>query len=146
MTGLPDEAFVAVRRQLARPAVERRFLLHIIFTPPVLAERVASLLEVMVVSSSLRSDWAISSREDSKAFLAAEAARFSSARRFFSGLLGGFEAFRGDEQGLGGSDEQEVEVLLLGSMSSSSESDQMLNRAIPLFRGLTVSGGLRGEY
>ena len=50
LVGEPVDGLVTVRRQLARPAVERRFLDQRIWTPPVEAERRESLLEAMCVS------------------------------------------------------------------------------------------------
>ena len=70
----PAERIVS-RFQFARPAVVESFLLQIILTPPVGAEREEILLAVMVVSSSWRKDSASSCLRAVKTFLASLARR-----------------------------------------------------------------------
>ncbi len=103
---------VTVLFQFARPAVERNVLDQIIFTPPVEAERVESLEDVIFLSSSCKRSSAIFSFVESNAAFAAFWAFFSARRRCRSAFSGDFKSevgfdFVGDEQGLGG-DEDEV--------------------------------------
>ena len=144
MTGEPV-GLTTVRRQLARPAVDRRVLDQIICTPPVLEERADSLEEVMLVSRSAMREVASCSFLDSKSCFFAFANRFSSRTRSFSafsGLRCGDLDFLGEEQGLGRLSELLCRSSVGVSSSSSSESIHSKNRFL---RGLVI-GAFFGEY
>lgn len=71
---MEGRVLVVSRRQLARPAVELRVLLHISLTPPVEALREEIWPVVMVSSSSARKDSARACLREAKAFFACTSA------------------------------------------------------------------------
>src|ERR1700710_899478 len=111
MVGFPSRSRVDERSvsrfQFARPAVVESFLLQIIFTPPVEAERLEISPLVIVESSSWRKDSASSCLRCVKAFLASFARRSCFVGLFFGdsesevflvnrGFGGCFGVFRGE--------------------------------------------------
>ncbi len=125
--------------QFARPAVLLRFLLQLIFTPPVLRDKRASCPCVTCSSSSLSRSCASSSFLASNSRFLASIAFFSSVAAFLAGLLAA--VFAG---------------LLLPSvlrLAGDSEGDSFplslplafSSKIFHLFLGLNVNGGLAGE-